>query len=108
MAQKKGNRKKYTITAIIYDKRGKILATGINSYTKTHPYQYRLAKQAGREDAIYLHAEIQAILKTKNIDKAHRIFIKRLGANGESLPACPCEICSIAIEEAGIKIVEHT
>ena len=29
----------HSLTAIIKDKRGNVLAIGKNSYTKTHPYQ---------------------------------------------------------------------
>lgn len=108
MAQKSGTRKKYALTATIYDKRGRVLSTGENSYSKTHPIQYHYAKQVDRPEAVYLHAEIAALIKLKDIDRAHKIVIHRSGARGEALPASPCPICQLAIEHAGIKIVEHS
>ena len=38
---------KHKITAIIYDKKGRVLSIGQNSYIKTHPYQAKIAKQVG-------------------------------------------------------------
>jgi deoxycytidylate deaminase len=108
MSQKKGTRKKYSLTATIYDKRGNILSTGTNSYTKTHPYQYHLAKQVGRKDAVFLHAEIQAIIRLKHNPNAHKIVIERTGNNGDPLPASPCDICKLAIKNAGIKVIVHS
>jgi len=108
MAQKKGTRKQYSLTATIYDKRDRVLSTGENSYSKTHPVQYHYASQIGRPDAVYLHAEIAALIKLKDIDRAYKIVIERKGANGDPLPAEPCPICKLAIEHAGIKIVEHS
>lgn len=102
-------RKKFELKATIYDKRGKVLSVGENSYSKTHPKQAELARIAGREGAIYLHAEIAAIIKLKNKqDKAHKIFIERYDSDGNPLLAKPCEICSIALEMAGIKLIEFT
>ena len=108
MAQKPGTRKKYSLTATIYDKRGRVLSTGENSYSKTHPTQYHFAKQTGRPEAVYLHAEIAALVRLKDVDRAYKIVVERTGANGEALPAEPCPICKLAIEHAGIQVVEHT
>lgn len=105
---KKGTRRKYSITAKIYDKRGKLLSVGYNSYTKSHPYQCKVATSVGRPDAIFLHAEIDALLKLKGSVRPHRICIERYGHNGEPLPAAPCEICTKALVDAGISIVEFT
>jgi len=96
------------LTAIIYSKKGSILAVGKNSYTKTHPYQAHCASKVGEPNKVYLHAEIDAIIKCKDISKAHRISVFRLGANGMYLNARPCKICMSAIESTGILIIEHT
>ena len=98
----------HQITAILYDKRGRVLSIGKNSYVKTHPYQAELAKAAGQADKIYLHAEIDAIIKCRDLDKAHRISIFRTTKNGEYGLAKPCSICCSAIKAAKIKVVEHT
>jgi len=33
------------ITAIVYDRKGRVLAVGKNSYTKTHPVQAKFAQK---------------------------------------------------------------
>ena len=102
------SRKQYHLTATIYDKRGRAISRGENSYWKTHPMQIKTAKEVGREDAIFLHAEIAALVKLKDWSKAHRIKVERYSVNGEPLLAKPCEICQRALKKAGIEIIEHT
>jgi tRNA(Arg) A34 adenosine deaminase TadA len=97
-----------SITAIIYDKRGRVLSIGQNSYVKTHPYQAKLAREAGNEHAIYLHAEIAAITKCPCIEKAHRILITRYNRSGSPVMSKPCSICESAIKATPIKVIEHT
>lgn len=101
-------KKRQELTAIIYDKRGMPLSIGYNSYIKTHTYQARLAKQVGLPEKQFVHAEIDAILKLKNPDKAYRILVTRFGAAGQELTAKPCPVCQKAIELAKIQVVEHT
>ena len=97
------------ITAIIYDKRGRVLSIGKNSYVKTHPYMLEMSKKVlQHEHKIFLHAEVDAILKCRDLKKAHKISIFRFGMTGKPLPANPCPICQSAIEAAGIKFVEFT
>lgn len=98
----------HQLTAIIYDKKGNILSIGKNSYVKTHPLQLLHAKKTGNPNKIYLHAEIHAIIKLKELTKAHRIFVSRWGKNGRPRLAKPCVICASAIKETGIQIIEHT
>jgi len=104
----KGGRRKYSLKATIYDKRGRVLSVGKNSYQKTHPIQYHYAKRVGREDAVFLHAEMAALIKLEDTNKAYRIHIERYGSDGEPRPAEPCEICRLALEESGIKVIEFT
>jgi deoxycytidylate deaminase len=101
-------RKKYSLTATIYNKRGHVISRGENSYWKTHPMQVKTAKEVGREDAIFLHAEIAALVRLKDWSKAHRIKIERYAEDGTPLLAKPCQICERALEKAGIQIIEHT
>jgi len=96
------------LTAIIYDRRGRVISVGKNSYVKTHPLQARFAAKAGRPEAIYLHAEVDALVRLKDWSHAHKIVITRVGKSGDTLLAKPCESCQRAIEMAGIKVVEHT
>jgi tRNA(Arg) A34 adenosine deaminase TadA len=97
----------YNLTAFAYDKKGTLLSIGRNSYVKTHPLQAELAKKAGVPNKVYLHAEIDAILRArrKNI---HKLVIVRHRADGSTGRAEPCPICRLAIRRFNIQIVEHT
>lgn len=55
---------------------------------------------------MYLHAEIQALVRAKS--QGYKIYICRIDCDGNTVMAKPCDICSMAIKEAGIKIVEYT
>ena len=101
-------RSKVDITAIIYDKHGRALSIGKNSYTKTHPIMLKYANKVGRPHKVYLHAEVDAILKCKNLDRAYKICVYRYDSKGNPLPAQPCPICMSVIELTPIKIIEHT
>lgn len=97
-----------SITAIIYDKRGRILSIGKNSYVKTHPLQAKFARGCKEEHKIYLHAEIHAITRCMDLDRAHKMLVTRYNKHGEPMNAAPCPICQAAIKQTKIKIVEHT
>ncbi len=99
---------RHALTAIIYDKKGRVLSIGQNNYTKSHTVQAKYAKSAGKPENIFLHAEIHAIIKCRNLRKAHKIFIARHDKKGNPRLAKPCEICQGAIKEAGIKVIEYT
>lgn len=99
---------KQTLSAVIYDKRGRILSVGYNSYIKTHPLQAEHAKRVGLDDKVFLHAEVHAIVKCRDLDRAHKIFISRWNKKGKPLYAKPCPVCESAIKAAGIELIEHT
>ena len=100
---------KHEIKAVTYDKRGRILSIGQNSYVKTHTVQAHYAKKNNNEHAVFLHAEIDAILKCRDISKAHRIFVSRHTRSGGFGSAKPCPICQDAINTmTPIRIIEHT
>ena len=98
----------HQITAIIYDKRGRVLSVGQNSYVKTHPLQKRHAERVGLPVKEFLHAEIHAITKCSDLTKAHKISVFRYSKDGKPALAKPCKVCQSAIDAAGIKVVEHT
>lgn len=100
--------RKHTLTAIIYDKKGRVLSVGQNSYVKTHPLQKKFAEKAGQPHRESLHAEVAAIIKCRSLEKAHTIKIFRFDSEGRPALAKPCKICEGAIHAAGIKNVEHT
>ena len=99
---------RFEITAIIYDKRGRVLSIGKNSYVKTHPLQHLHSHKVGLPHKQFLHAEIHAITKCKNLDKAHKIVVMRFDKRGKPRLAKPCPVCQSAIHSAGIPVVEHT
>ncbi len=99
---------KQNITAMIFDKKGRILSIGKNSYVKTHPLQAEYAKKVGDPNKIYLHAEVAAIIRCRDLSKAYKIVITRVNVNGEFVLAKPCSICMRAIKESGITVIEHT
>jgi hypothetical protein len=68
----------------------------------------RYAAKCGQPYKIFLHAEVHAILRCKDLSKAHKIFIARYGKSGQPLNAKPCPICMQAIKESGIQLIEHT
>ena len=98
---------KYTVSAFVYDKRGRLLSSGQNSYVKTHPLMAKTAASVGEPHKIYLHAEVAALLKC-DWDKAHRLLVTRYGKTGQPLMAKPCKVCHQLISQTNIKIVEHT
>lgn len=100
--------KKYDITAIIYDKRGNILSIGKNSYVKTHPLQAHYASRCGEPHKVFLHAEVDAIVKCKQISKAHKIVVFRYLEDGTPGLARPCKVCQQAIRKTPIQYIEHT
>jgi deoxycytidylate deaminase len=97
---------KQKITATIYDRKGRVLSVGQNSYHKTHPRQAELAERVGQPDRKYLHAEISALVRCRG--KPHKIQIERRDKTGRLQLAKPCAICQLAIREAGIKFVEYS
>lgn len=99
---------RHDVTAIIYDKRGRVLSVGKNNYVKTHTLQAHHARLVGEPYRQYLHAEIHAITRCPNLRRAHRIVVYRYHKNGQPAPAAPCAICRSAIAAAGIPVVEHT
>ncbi len=110
--EKRKKTQQQNMTAIIYNKRNKILSIGKNNYVKTHPLMYKVSKEINPIEypkKIYLHAEIDAIVKCENLKNAYRILVFRINAKGEYALAKPCPICEKAIrEQTPIKIVEFS
>lgn len=97
------------MTALVYDRRGRLLATGRNSYTKTHTLMYKTACQVEQKPGkIYLHAEVAALLKVGDWKKAYRIVIMRFKADGSPGLAKPCKTCQHIINQTGIKQIDFT
>lgn len=101
-------RKHQEIKATVYCRKGHVLATATNSYTKSHPIQKKHAMAVGLPFKEYLHAEVAAIIKAQKFGKPYRIKIERYSSDGTPMLAMPCPICQLAIKEAGIHFVEYT
>jgi tRNA(Arg) A34 adenosine deaminase TadA len=99
-------RKRPLITAMAYDKRGRLLSVGHNSYIRTHPLQAFYGAKAGKPNAVFLHAELAALLKARG--KVHRLVVIRYNSKGVPVLAAPCPICQLALRDWDVKIVEHT
>ncbi len=92
--------------AFVTDCKGNIISMGTNSYCKTHPTQAKYAQKIGKVDAIYLHAEIDALVKCHK--KPYAVFVVRFNKRGQPMMAKPCPICRLAMKEAGVKKVVYT
>jgi tRNA(Arg) A34 adenosine deaminase TadA len=92
-------------TAIIKDRKGRVLAIKQNSYLKTHPYQAHHANKVNLPEKIFLHAEIHAIVSCKDVSKAYSIEVLRVNKQGKPMMAKPCPICMSAISATNIKLI---
>lgn len=100
------HKQKQKVVATIFNKQGRKISSAVNSYTKTHPMQARLAAEIGKPESIFLHAEIAALVRCR--EKPYKIRVERHMRNGELGNAKPCPICELAIKRAGIKFVEYS
>lgn len=100
---------KHNISAVIFDKRGRPLSIGRNSYEKTHPLQARAAAEAGEPYKVFLHAEVAALVRLSDSDKkkAHKMVVFRYNKQGEPMLARPCKVCQRVINQFSL-LVEHT
>lgn len=94
--------------AIVVDKRGRKLSEGKNDYYKTSPKMMRVAKKLGLDEKIFCHAEASAIFKLRNPEKAYKIVVARVLADGSPANSKPCPICEELCKKIGIKSVEYT
>lgn len=100
---------KQNMTALIKDKRGNIISIGKNSYVKTHPKMIKIAKRIGESNLhrIYIHAEIDAIVKCSNLERAFSIEVYRINKKIGYICSRPCIICATAILETDIKLIKY-
>lgn len=76
-------------------RKGKIIGIGFNSYLKTHPKQRDFARRVGQDERIYLHAEMDALIRCRS--KPDSLYVVRLTKAGLLGNAKPCPVCSYAI-----------
>ena len=100
-------RKRFTLVAKTYDRKGNLIAVGTNSYKKSHPLQSQLAARVGLPEKKYLHSEVQVLLKSR--DKVvYKLTVERYNALGDPVLAKPCLVCQEAIRIFGVKQIEYT
>lgn len=100
--------KRYKLFATCYDKRGRILSYGENSYSKTHPLMAELSKEMhGHPEKMYLHAEVQALLRCGD-RKPYKLVVQRFDSEGKPAMAKPCLICQKALQLYGVKELCYT
>lgn len=87
--------------AIVYKDR--IISLGTNQ-RKSHPLQKRYAKN---DEAIFLHAEIDAIRK-HNVFVGSTLYLARVFRSGRSALVSPCSGCLRALSTYGITTIYHT
>lgn len=92
--------------AIAYDKRGKVISIGRNSYVRSSKIQRKYAKLVGKPDSVYIHAEIDALVRAKG-RTIHTMFVSRITPTGYALSK-PCEICQQALKDFGVKHIRWT
>lgn len=108
MKERNTNNIQFNLGAVVVDKRGNPLAYGFNSYSKTHPIQ-KLYNKNINDDAIFLHAEISALVKCINVpQEAYGMIVARLGKDGKIKLAKPCRGCFAAIKDSKINKVYYT
>jgi deoxycytidylate deaminase len=101
-------RKRYTIIATCFDRKGRVLGSGTNNYNKSHPLMQHFAVKAGESnDKIYVHAELAAVLQSGRKD-IHSILVQRFHENGDMAVAKPCPTCQAMLKGFGVKLVRYT
>ena len=100
-------KKRYVITASTFDRKGNLIASRNNSYTKSHPLMKHFGTIAGESYRISLHAEIAAIIASKDkiIDS---LVVTRYDCNGNFKIAKPCKTCQAAIKAYNIPNVYYS
>lgn len=97
-----------TIVATCFDRKGRVLGTGVNDYYRSHPLQKYFSIKAGLSaDRIYIHAELAAVLASGK-KRIHSIFVQRFGKRGDMLNAKPCKSCMLMLKFFDVKIVRYT
>lgn len=85
-----------------------IISSGFNS-TKTHPMQHKLnqRRELAKRDRGFLHAEVAALQRIRNVPRDSVLYIVRLSRIGWQM-ARPCAGCMQLIREKGIKKIIYT
>lgn len=88
-------------------RKGRVVCSATNVEGKTHPYQSRLAQQAGEPYRVSLHAEIRALIRVGD-RSADTLVVGRVNKSGNLCLSRPCAVCQLAIGESGIRNVYYS
>lgn len=112
--KEKGIINKQNLIAVAFNGK-KVVGIGFNSFTKSHPTQYRSAKSINchiydsGKDCKYPHAEIMAIDNAiKNKKHIDHLVVVRLKFDGTLGLAKPCNICMSKIKSLKIKYLTYS
>jgi len=101
----KSSPSKKKVGAVLF-KKNKVIATAVNLERKSHPLQAKFAQRVGLGSKIFLHSEIHALIKAR--EDADTIIVARVNPQNKLRNSCPCKICSLALEEAGVKNIYYS
>lgn len=96
-------------------KKGKVIASAVNLENKSHPLQAFYGEKAscihnnvGLGQKIFLHSELNCLIRSKG--KGDTIVVARTGGRGgrDLRNSKPCPICSLALQEYGIKHIHYS
>lgn len=97
---------KQKIGCIITNKKNEVLSKG-TILLKTHPIQFYYGVLNNKPKKIYMHAEINAIVKLNRNSNPYHIYVIRRNNHKLQL-AKPCDICMSAILNTNIKYIFHS
>lgn len=106
------NHPHYKTAAIIVYK-GKIIASAVNSFTKTHPIQFKLREKINRgitKPLAFVHAEVSVINKAMKMGydlSKCGIFISRITKSGIKSISKPCNECEHFIRKNKMKFIVY-
>jgi deoxycytidylate deaminase len=88
-------------------RKGRVVSSATNLESKTHPYQSRLAEQAGEPYRVSLHAEIRALIRAGD-KPADTLVVGRVNKSGNLCLSKPCAVCQLAISESGVRNIYYS
>lgn len=101
------SRKRFEIISSAFDRKGLLIASSLNSYSKSHPLQLFYSKLAGMSDQrVYLHSELACLIKAKK--PVHTLLVQRFDSKGKPALAMPCKSCLLAIKAYGVQVLRYT
>lgn len=103
----KSSPSKKKIGAVLLRK-NKVITTATNLQHKSHPLQAQLAERVGLKEKIYLHAEINALIKAR--EDVDTIVVARIGGHfhNELRNSKPCPICRMALEMNNVRRIIYS